>query len=218
MVFAEVVRDVQAVVVVVSTVSACYTAHTCYSFSMYLQGSGLQRVGELSYKQICDAGMASLEPSERKAVPFLRVWCLAEIAAAFEGDTPLVLACGKHAVKRLGSSESQVYFETNTALLYNMQFLVSVEHAEATVASDKDMILDRVRDSTFPSLYFCNTWSGARVCRHRRRQSSRARCHNRRHGIQPRACRLPCSRGIAAAARTSRSRADSRRGSTPGGD
>jgi ankyrin repeat protein len=91
--------------------------------------------------------MASLEPSERKAVPFLRVWCLAEIAAAFASDTPLVLACGKHAVKRLSSSESQVYFETNTALLYNMQFLVSVEHAEATVASDKDMILDRVRAS-----------------------------------------------------------------------
>jgi hypothetical protein len=88
-----------------------------------------------------------MQPNERKAVPFLRVWCLAEIAAAFESDTPLVLACGKHALKRFVSHESQRYFETNTALLYNMQFLVSVEHAEATVASDKDMILDRVRSS-----------------------------------------------------------------------
>jgi hypothetical protein len=31
-----------------------------------------------------------MQPCERKAVPFLRVWCLAEIAAAFESDTPLV--------------------------------------------------------------------------------------------------------------------------------
>ena len=111
------------------------------------QGSDLQRVGELSYKQICDVGMACMQPNERKAVPFLRVWCLAEIAAAFENDTPLVMACGKCALKRCSAAESQRYFEVNTALLYNMQFLVSVEHAEATVASDKDMILDKVRAS-----------------------------------------------------------------------
>ena len=101
----------------------------------------------MSYKHICDMGMAALQPSERKAVPFLRVWCLAEIAAAFESDTPLVFACGKHALRRCGSAASERYFETNAALLYNMQFLVSVQHAEATVASDKDMILDRVRAS-----------------------------------------------------------------------
>ena len=101
----------------------------------------------MSYKHICDMGMACMQPSERKAVPFLRVWCLAEIAAAFENNTPLVFACGKHALRRCGSAASERYFETNTALLYNMQFLVSVEHAEATVASDKDMILDRVRAS-----------------------------------------------------------------------
>ncbi len=107
----------------------------------------MQRVGELSYKQICDVGMACMQPNERKAVPFLRVWCLAEIAAAFENDTPLVMACGKRALKRCSAAETQRYFEVNNALLYNMQFLVSVEHAEATVASDKDMILDKVRAS-----------------------------------------------------------------------
>lgn len=104
-------------------------------------------MAELSYKQICDEGMASMQPNERKAVPFLRVWCLAEIAAAFESDTPLVFACGKHALRHGGSDGIQRYFEVNSALLYNMQFLVSVEHSEATVASDKDMILDRVRAS-----------------------------------------------------------------------
>lgn len=91
--------------------------------------------------------MSCLQPNERKAVPFLRAWCLAEIAAAFEANTPLVMACGKHALKRCSAAENQRYFEVNTALLYNMQFLVSVEHAEATVASDKDMILDQVRAS-----------------------------------------------------------------------
>ena len=58
---------------------------------------------------------------------------LAEIAAAFHDNTPLVLACGKRALRYrggVGDKEDvrpETYFETNTPLLYNMQFLVDVE-------------------------------------------------------------------------------------------
>jgi ankyrin repeat protein len=124
--FPEVVKQVKCVLVIVST-------------------SELIRVSELRYKSIIGNGTDLLNASERRSIPFMRTWCLAEINSAVEFNIPLIIACGKN---KIDTNCTDMYkrfiFETNTPLMYNMQFLVFVENSEAQFKEDSIRILNEV--------------------------------------------------------------------------
>lgn len=124
--FPNVVKQVKCVLVIVST-------------------SELQRVSELRYKSIMDNGIDLLNNSERRSIPFMRTWCLAEINSAVEFNIPLIIACGKYKIDTNCTDMYKRYiFETNTPLLYNLQFLVFIEKSEAQFEEDRIRILNEV--------------------------------------------------------------------------
>ena len=78
-----------------------------------------------------------------------RVWCLCEIHEAVAcTKKPLVIACGQAVVRAeesSGGGGGSHRFVSSLAHLYNMQYFADVESAEASVAADRDRILDEVR-------------------------------------------------------------------------
>ena len=85
-----------------------------------------------------------LTDSERRAIPFLRIWCLAELNCAVVLQKPLVISCGRHA---LDFCTRKIHvFDSNAPLLYHMQFLVSIEEAKAQYECDQVRILQQVKD------------------------------------------------------------------------
>ena len=101
----------------------------------------LPRVAELTYKDVVSKGpKGCLDAEERKKIPFFRVWCLVEIHETIRSGNPIAIACGDR-------DPTTGTFEPSMPLLYNMQFLIQIEQAEATVQEDQDRILDDIRSS-----------------------------------------------------------------------
>ena len=115
------------------------------SFILVVSSKELERVAELDFKTLTSTALSDvLSPGERRGIPFLRIWCLAEINSACVQAKPIVIACGSHSLDL--RSKTKHVFAWNTALLYHMQFLVSVELAEALYDSDRVRILKDVQD------------------------------------------------------------------------
>ena len=102
----------------------------------------LENIGELSFKDINERFLDVLNDQERRAIPFLRIWCLAEINSAVLQHIPLVIACGTYCFDI--RTKKKIIFQTNPPLLYNMQFLVSTKSAKAEFLADQVSILGKV--------------------------------------------------------------------------
>lgn len=115
----------------------------CRTFMVVVSSGELERIGELNFKLLLDNGHDVILPNEKRGIPFLRIWCLAEIASACTQGTPLVIACGRHSIDPYGKSRH--IFESNAPLLYHMQFLVSVELAVAQFEEDRVRVLNELQ-------------------------------------------------------------------------
>ena len=83
----------------------------------------------------------------RKKMPFFRIWCLVELAAAKTGNLPIVFKCGK-AVQQHTTMEGHCSFwENDPSQLRLMEHMVQVELAEASNPVDLKRELDTVRNS-----------------------------------------------------------------------
>eukprot|EP01035_Chromulina_nebulosa_P069265 gene69265-biopygen8006 len=83
-------------------------------------------------------------PAAAKArVPFLRIWCLYEIFHAAKEGKPILMKCGSC---RLEGPEGKraIRFDSNPDMLRKMYYAIDVEHADATVPSDKTKIFDTI--------------------------------------------------------------------------
>jgi hypothetical protein len=100
----------------------------------------LEEVREMTYEDM----MSRRFPAAAKAkVPFFRIWCLYELFyAALEGK-PIVMKGG---CCRLEGPEGQqiMRFVSDEDMLNKMYYAIDVNDAEATVASDKAMIFDKI--------------------------------------------------------------------------
>ena len=76
-------------------------------------------------------------------MPFLRIWCLAEINSAVVQNKRLVIACGASMLDT--RTKAAHVFQPNAALLYHIQFLVSVENSKAQYVEDQARILNEVK-------------------------------------------------------------------------
>ena len=83
-------------------------------------------------------------PASAKArVPFFRIWCLYEIFyAAIEGK-PIVMKGGSCRLEGPDGHQA-IRFESDQEMLQRMYYAIDVEQADATVASDKAMIFDKI--------------------------------------------------------------------------
>jgi hypothetical protein len=89
----------------------------------------------------------AIPADERPLVAACRAWCLAEVNAAMKHGKPLVVKAGSAARRALagGGGAVAVHFVPDAAMLRNMSHLIDVEHADASVPADKEMILSWVR-------------------------------------------------------------------------
>jgi len=85
-------------------------------------------------------------PAAAKAqVPFFRIWCLYEIYYAAKFDKPIGMKGGSCQLEEGCEGQQPIMsFESDEDMLYNMSFAIDVDQAEATVASDKDMIFEKI--------------------------------------------------------------------------
>lgn len=115
----------------------------CRTFMVVVSSGELERIGELNFKLLLEEGHKVILPNEKRGIPFLRIWCLAEIASACTQRIPLVIACGRHSIDPYGKYRH--IFESNMPLLYHMQFLVSVELAVAQFEEDRVRVLGELQ-------------------------------------------------------------------------
>ena len=76
----------------------------------------------------------------RKKICFMRVWCLVEAQQAYKMGIPYIMKCGSYSLDVKGG----IHFNANGDMLHKMKFLVNVEKAEATVASDRERIIETI--------------------------------------------------------------------------
>eukprot|EP01051_Picozoa_sp_SAG22_P002405 SAG22_NODE_105_length_20045_cov_23.373308_14_plen_978_part_00 len=88
----------------------------------------------------------AIPDEERPLVAATRVWCLAEVEAAMKHKNLVVLAGTAHRQTEANGRRSAYRFVADSAMLYRMQFLVDVENADASVATDKERILASIRE------------------------------------------------------------------------
>ena len=87
------------------------------------------------------AGKTHLIPEHvRKMICFMRVWCLVEAQQACKMGIPYIMKCGSYALR----DDGNVVFNENEEVLRNMIYLVNVQKAEASVASDRERILQSI--------------------------------------------------------------------------
>jgi hypothetical protein len=115
------------------------------SVLVVVSSSVLEKIRSVSWLKVSNERLSALTPSERRNIPFLRAWVLAEISSACEQSKLLVISCGSCTLDR--KEKDRYVFELNTPLLYNTQFLVSMENAEAQFEEDRVVILEDVRQS-----------------------------------------------------------------------
>ena len=82
---------------------------------------------------------------ERPVVAACHVWCLAELNAAQVHGKPIFVKAGSAGLRRASGGGGVVHFVHDAAMLRNIQHLIDVEGADATVPSDKEMIMADVR-------------------------------------------------------------------------
>eukprot|EP00597_Dinobryon_sp_UTEXLB2267_P000300 CAMPEP_0170072478 /NCGR_PEP_ID=MMETSP0019_2-20121128/10112_1 /TAXON_ID=98059 /ORGANISM="Dinobryon sp., Strain UTEXLB2267" /LENGTH=467 /DNA_ID=CAMNT_0010281481 /DNA_START=31 /DNA_END=1434 /DNA_ORIENTATION=- len=84
-------------------------------------------------------------PTAAKAqMPFFRIWCLYEIYYAAKFDKPVAMICGSCELWRESGQQQNISFKSEEGLLIKMLDAIDVEQAEATVASDKDMLFNKI--------------------------------------------------------------------------
>jgi ankyrin repeat protein len=118
------------------------TIQNCSSFLIVC--SYIQEVKDLDWSDVRSRNISKLPLSVRKLIAFLRVWCLAELnKAAMMPNMPIIMKCGSHNLLDDGS----VRFTSDYDTLFNLCFLIDIKKADATVQSDKDLILAAVEIS-----------------------------------------------------------------------
>ena len=103
---------------------------------LILFGAHLDSVEDMGAEEVQMQKVHLVPVEERKRCAFLRVWCLVELAAALAAALPVVML--------VGAADSQGKFEPNSDMLENMYHLVDINLAEATVASDVEMIFEEI--------------------------------------------------------------------------
>ena len=103
---------------------------------LILVGAHLDSVEDMGQEEVQLKKVHLVPAEERKRCAFLRVWCLVELAAALAAALPVVML--------VGAADAQGKFEPNDDMLDNMYYLVDIDQAEATVASDVDKIFDEI--------------------------------------------------------------------------
>jgi len=102
----------------------------------------LEEVKKMSYGDL----LGRRFPATAKArVPFFRIWCLYEIYYAAIAGKPIVMKGGSCRLE--GSKEGNqqtIHFDSDKDMLEKMFYAVDVEQADATVASDKTMIFNKI--------------------------------------------------------------------------
>ena len=81
-----------------------------------------------------------LNEDERRLLPFLRMWCCAEIDAGRTRNRPIVLMCGKF--------EASKFVRQEPGSLLRLAHLVNVEHAEAKLETDRQRLLAEFQASS----------------------------------------------------------------------
>ena len=56
-------------------------------------------------------------------------------------DMPYIMKCGNYVIE-----DGMTKFQTSSPMLHNLRYLVDIEHAEASVPSDKERILEDIRN------------------------------------------------------------------------
>ena len=83
-------------------------------------------------------------PASAKArVPFFRIWCLYEIFYAAHFGKPIAMKGGSCRLNGL-AGQRVMSFQSDKEMLKNMYYAIDVEKADATVASDRTMIFDKI--------------------------------------------------------------------------
>eukprot|EP00505_MAST-04D_sp_SCG-Rhode-Island_P001120 Stramenopile-MAST_4_protein_1120 len=88
------------------------------------------------------SGNINVPAAARSSVPFFRVWCLVELQAARTASVPIIMQGGGRDVNSVWPA---IKFVPSYDMLAKMEYLVSVEQADATVEADKIRILQDVR-------------------------------------------------------------------------
>ena len=119
-----------------------YTIRHCSSFLVVC--SSLKEVAELDGFAAVSRDISALPKKIRDKIAFLRVWCLVEIYSATQcKDMPIIMRGGSY--RRI--DKNTCIFDHNFDMLSNMLFLIDISKAEATVAKDKEDILNLITDN-----------------------------------------------------------------------
>jgi ankyrin repeat protein len=114
------------------------TIKNCSSFLLVC--SEQQEVLDMNPQDMLSRKTHKLSQATRQKIPFLRVWCLAEINAAVTSQLPIVMKAGSRRVGPDGNG----YFEKSDEMLRKLAYMINIRNAEATKQSDKDIILEQV--------------------------------------------------------------------------
>ena len=110
----------------------------CSSFMVVC--SAAKEVEEMDDWDVTSGNIHAIPGHIRRMICFMRVWCLIEAQQACKMGIPYIMKCGSHAL----SDDGEVTFEENDRVLEKMIYLVNVEKAEASVASDRERILQSI--------------------------------------------------------------------------
>lgn len=118
------------------------TIEHCQSFLIVC--SSVKEVCNAYSWDICSRRSEVIPFSERKKIAFFRVWCLAEVnQAASMKKIPIIMKCGSYDL----SDDGLVKFVSNRDMLHNLCQLIDIRQADATVSSDKEMIMTSIANS-----------------------------------------------------------------------
>ena len=116
------------------------TIEHCDSFMCVC--SYITSVEDMDWHDVLARKTKTIPISDRIKIAFLRVWCLVEIAAAAKNvGMPRIMKCGSYKINR----DASVSFDNKSDVLWKLSHFIDIENAEATVASDKERILDDIR-------------------------------------------------------------------------
>ena len=128
------------------------TIENCDSFVVVI--SHLEEIN--SNTKWYDKRHTVISPMVRKQISFMRVWCLVEAAkAASMPHIKYIVKCGKHKMTKTEESREDteekvtrvsIDFIESARMLENLHHIVDVESADATVPSDKEKIIDDIRN------------------------------------------------------------------------
>jgi hypothetical protein len=103
--------------------------------------SSLKEVEKMDDGDVYSGNIQAIPDTVRKKICFMRVWCLVEAQQACKMGIPYIMKCGSYSLDGKGD----VHFNANGNMLENMIYLVNVEKAEATVASDRERIIESIK-------------------------------------------------------------------------